>query len=224
MPSSTPRRSYDSERRQQAAERNRAAVLTACRELLFRDGYQATTVRAVAERAGVSPETVYKAFGGKPGLVKALWDVTLAGDDDPVPMGERPQLRAVWETRDAHAKLGLYAAFVRGVHERLAALFTLLTQAGPDVGRVLALSEEERMTGVTAFVGHLADTGALPADTDTARLADSYWALTGPHLFIQLTTGRGWHAGAYEDWLTGMLASARSSAGGSAEGTGVPGT
>lgn len=208
MRSGTPRRPYDSGRRQQAARRNRAAVLAACRELLFRDGYQATTVRAVAERAGVSPETVYKAFGGKPGLVKALWDVTLAGDDEPLAMAERPQLQAVWETRDAHAKLRLYAAFVRGVHERLAALVTLLTQAGPEVGQVLALSEEERMTGVTAFVAHLTDTGVLPAGADTARLADSCWALTGPYLFTQLTTGRGWDADAYEDWLAGMLASA----------------
>ncbi|MFJ4340912.1 TetR/AcrR family transcriptional regulator [Streptomyces sp. NPDC088915] len=208
MPSGTPRRPYDSGRRKQAARRNRAAVLQACRELLFRDGYQATTIRAVAERAGVSPETVYKAFGGKPGLVKALWDLTLAGDDEPLTMAERPQLQEVFETRDARAKLRLYAAFVRGVHERLAALFTLLAQAGPEVGRVLALGEEERVTGVTAFVTHLADTGALPADADTARLADSCWALTGPHLFTQLTAGRGWPADAYEDWLTGMLASA----------------
>lgn len=208
MPSSAPRRPYDSGRRRQVAARNRAAVLDACRDLLFRDGYQATTVRAVAERAGVSPETVYKTFGGKPGLVKALWDVTLAGDDEPLPMAERPQLRMVLETRDARAKLRLYAAFVRGVHERLAALFTLLEQAGPDVGQVLALSEEERMTGVSAFIAHLADTGILFPNADRARLADSWWALTGPQLFTQLTTGRDWSADTYENWLSGMLASA----------------
>ncbi|MEW2516010.1 helix-turn-helix domain-containing protein [Streptomyces sp. NPDC046870] len=208
MPSGTPRRPYDSRRRQQAAHRNRAAILAAGRELLFRDGYQATTVRAVAERAGVSPETLYKAFGGKPGLVKALWDVTLAGDDEPLTMAERPQLQAVLATRDAHAKLRLYAAFVRGVHERLAALSALLAQAGPEAGQVLAASEEERLTGVSAFVAHLAEAGVLPPDADTARLADSWWALTGPHLYTQLTAGRGWDTDTYEDWLTGMLASA----------------
>ncbi|MDX6743945.1 helix-turn-helix domain-containing protein [Actinocorallia sp. A-T 12471] len=208
MPSGTPRRPYDSGRRQEAAHRNRAAILAAGRELLFRDGYQATTVRAVAERAGVSPETVYKAFGGKPGLVKALWDITLAGDDEPLTMAERPQLQAVLATRDGHAKLRLYAGFVRGVHERLAALSALLAQAGPDVGQVLALSEQERMTGVTAFVAHLTGTGVLPADIDAARLADSWWALTGPHLYTQLTSVRGWAADTYEDWLTELLTSA----------------
>jgi AcrR family transcriptional regulator len=202
---SSARRPYDASRRQDAALRNRAAVLAACRDLLMGDGYQATTIRAVAERAGVSPETVYKTFGGKPGLVKALWDVTLAGDDEPVAMAQRPALKEVWRTRDPHTKLRLYAAFVRGVHERLAALSALLTQAGPEVAQVLATSEAERLTGITAFVAHLADQGVLRPGVDTAYVADVCWALTGPQLFTQLTAGRGWHADAYEDWLAGIL-------------------
>jgi AcrR family transcriptional regulator len=71
-------RPYDADSRRESAARNRAAVLAACRELLCRDGYHRMTVRSVAEHAGVPPETIYKAFGGKPGLMKALWDVTLA--------------------------------------------------------------------------------------------------------------------------------------------------
>jgi AcrR family transcriptional regulator len=200
------RRSYDARRRQDAARRNRTAILDACHDLLVRDGYQSTTIRAVAEQAGVSPETVYKAFGGKPGLVKALWDVTLAGDDEPLTMAERPALREVWRTRDPHTKLRLYAAFVRGVHERLAFLFTLLTQAGPEVAQVLADSEAERLTGLTAFVAHLNDQGALRPGVGTALAADACWALTGPQLFTQLTIGRSWHPGTYQDWLAGILA------------------
>lgn len=202
---SPDRRPYDASRRQDAAARNRAAVLAACRELLLGDGYQATTIRAVAGRAGVSPETVYKAFGGKPGLVKALWDVTLAGDDEPLTMAQRPQLQEVWRTRDPHTKLRLYAAFVRGVNERLAALSALLAQAGPEVAQVLAVSESERLTGVTAFLAHLADQGLLRPGTDPAQAADGCWALAGPQLFTQLTTGRGWTAAAYQEWLADLL-------------------
>jgi AcrR family transcriptional regulator len=205
MSGEAPRRSYNSERRREAAGRNRAAVLAACRELLFRDGYHATTVRAVAERAGVSVETVYKTFGGKPGMVKALWDSTLAGDDEPVSMADRPQMREILQTREPGAKLRLYAAFVRGIHERITPLFTLLTQAGPEVGEVLEIGERERLTGVTAFVAHLDEAGALGPDADPAHVADALWALAGPQLYTQLTAGRGWSTDTYEQWLAATL-------------------
>ena len=204
MPAS--RRPYDTSRRQDAARRNRTAILDAFRDLLAGAGYQSTTIRAVAERAGVSPETVYKTFGGKPGLAKALWDVTLAGDDQPLTMAERPALLEVWRTRDPQAKLRLYAAFVRGVHERLASLFTVLSQSGAGAATVLADSEAERLAGVTAFVTHLGVQGALRSGTSTAQAADICWVLTGPQLFTQLTAGRSWPPGAYQDWLAGLLA------------------
>lgn len=205
MAGDTPRRTYNSERRREAARRNRAAVLAAFRELLFQDGYHATTVRAVAERAGVSAETVYKGFGGKPGMVKALWDITLAGDDEPVPMTERPQTREILRTKEPDAKLRLYALYVRGIHERVAPLFTLLSQAGPDVGEVLGIAEWERLTAVTAFVTHLDETGALGPEADPAHLADALWALAGPQLYTQLTAGRDWSADTYEEWLAATL-------------------
>ena len=205
MAGEEPRRPYNSERRRATARRNRAAVLAACRELLFRDGYHATTIRAVAERAGVSPETVYKAFGGKPGMVKALWDITLAGDDEPVPMADRPQTREILRTTEPRAKLRLYAAYVRGIHERVATLFALLTQAGPDVGEVLEASERERLIGVTAFVTHLGQTGVLGPQADPAHLADILWALAGPQLYTMFTVGRGWSGDTYEQWMADTL-------------------
>ena len=207
MPTSAGmRRPYDSRGRREGAERNRAAVLAACRELLFRDGYHAMTIRAVAEQAGVSPETVYKTFGSKPGLMKALWDVTLAGDDEPVAMADRPVLLEVWATADGMEKLRQYAAFVYVVNERLAWLFGLLAEAGPEVAQLLAVTEQERLTGVGMLVAHLADSGLFSADRDQATAADACWALTGPRMFIELTKARGWDAGLYQDWLTRMLA------------------
>jgi AcrR family transcriptional regulator len=200
------RRSYDSRRRQEAAHRTRAAVLAAFGDLLFADGYRATTIRAVAERAGVSAETIYKTFGGKPGLTKALWDATLAGDDEPVTMAEREQLREVLATGDPAMKMRLYAGFVRGVHERLAALAALLGQAGPEAAAVLGESERERRTGVGAFVAHLAETGLLKSGADPERVADACWVLTGPRPFTELTVECGWDGAAYEEWLAGMLA------------------
>ncbi len=149
---------------------------------------------------------MYKSFGGKPGLVKALWDITLVSDDEPLAMGDRPEIQVILGTGELGPKLRLYAGFARGIHERVAALFALLTQAGPDVVEVLETAERERLTGVTAFVTHLAETGALPPAADPAHLADAVWALTGPQLYTQLTAGRGWSTDAYETWLADMLA------------------
>jgi AcrR family transcriptional regulator len=200
------RRPYDATSRRESAARNRAAVLEASRELLFRDGYHHMTVRSVAEQAGVSPETVYKAFGGKPGLMKALWDVTLAGDDEPVPIADRPQMLEVQSTKEPAEKLRLWIAFVTAANQRLAPLYGLLAQAGPEVTQVLATTGQERLAGVRALVTHLADTGLLAPGCDPATAADACWALTGPRLFLDLTTDRGWQPDQYEDWLTRMLA------------------
>ncbi|MEU2676717.1 TetR family transcriptional regulator [Streptomyces sp. NPDC007107] len=208
MPSTDPaaRRPYDASGRQAAARRNRAAVLRACREILLTEGVRGATVRAVAARAGVSPETVYKTYGNKPGLMKALWDDTLAGDDEPVPMSERAALRQVWAEPDVHSKLRLYAAFVTGVHERTATLFSLLGEAGAEVAEVLAEAEAERLIGVTAFVTHLGATGMLRDGADPARESDACWVLTGPQIYTRLTVDRQWRAEDYRRWLARMLA------------------
>lgn len=208
VPSTDPaaRRPYDASGRQAAARRSRAAVLRACHELLLTEGVRTTTVRAVAARAGVSPETVYKTYGNKPGLMKALWDATLTGDDEPVPMSERAVLRQVWAEPDAHGKLRLYAAFVNGVHERTAALFSLLSEAGAEVAEVLAEAEAERLVGVTAFVAHLAEAGMLKDGACPARESDACWVLTGPQIYTRLTVDRQWGAEDYRQWLTRMLA------------------
>jgi len=202
MPAS---RAYDASSRLESAARNRAAVVAASRELLFRDGYHRMTVRSVAEQAGVSPETVYKAFGGKAGLMKALWDVTLAGDDQPVPIKDRPQIQEVRFASDAAEKLRLWARFVCGANERLAPLYGLLAEAGPEVAQLLALTQQERLTGVRALVAHLADEGMLAAGCDQQMAADACWALTGPRVFLDLTTERGWRPDQYADWLVRML-------------------
>ncbi len=202
MPAPRP---YDARSRRESAARNRAAVLAACRELLFRDGYHHMTVRSVAEQAGVSPETVYKAFGSKAGLMKALWDVTLAGDDQPVTIADRLEMQEVRFAADPAEKLRRWAGFVRGANERLAPLYGLLAQAGPEVTQLLATTQQERLTGVRALVTHLADTGLLAPRLDQATAADACWALTGPRLYLDLTTGRGWPPDRYETWLTRML-------------------
>jgi AcrR family transcriptional regulator len=201
---SPARRAYDSAGRRAAAARNRQAVLAASRELL-RQGYQATTIRAVAELAGVSPELIYKAFGSKQGLMKAVYDTALAGDDEPVPIGQRPSIQQIWATAEPQEKIRAYAAFVTDLMRRLGGLAAVLAEADPEVAQVRAVTENERLQGVRAFADHLAATGWL-ADSDPGRAADECWVLTSPSSYQQLTRARQWSDAAYQEWLARMLA------------------
>src|SRR4051812_12289938 len=90
-------RTYRSDRRAAQAATTRRRVLAAATALFQAQGSAATPVRAVAGGAGVSVQTVEAQFGSKPRLLKACIDVAIAGDDEAVPVLERP-----W-TADAQA-------------------------------------------------------------------------------------------------------------------------
>jgi AcrR family transcriptional regulator len=199
------RRRYDAGRRRDAAARNREAVLGACRGLLLERGYRATTIKAVAERAGVSPELVYKAFGGKQGLMKAVYDVALAGDDEPVPIGARPAIRRIWAMSDPERKVRAYAGFVADLMERLGGLAAVLAESDPELAQVRTATENERLRGVRAFVDHLAEGGSRDCAADPQRAAEACWVLTSPAVYAQLSAVAGWDATAYRDWLARML-------------------
>jgi AcrR family transcriptional regulator len=207
-PPADSRRTYDSSGRQEQARRRRAEILDACRGILVRQGYAVLTIRGVAEAAGVSQETVYKAFGGKRGLVKAMYDVTLAGDDTPVPMSRRPEVLALLDEPDPAVKIAAYARMARGLSERLGAVTAALSTGGPEAAEIGAETDRERLTGVGAFVGHLAVSGHLPPGRDPAAAAEEAWLLTAPEVYRLCTAGRGWSADRYEDWLRRMLTAA----------------
>ncbi|MFE9421391.1 TetR/AcrR family transcriptional regulator [Kitasatospora sp. NPDC006697] len=56
----------------------RAEVLAAAAELFTRDGYPATTTRAVAERAGIRQSTLYHHFASKDDILATLLECTVA--------------------------------------------------------------------------------------------------------------------------------------------------
>src|SRR5918993_2361533 len=94
-------RSYDSTLRLEQARLTRARIIDAARALLIEGGYESMTINAVAEAAGVSTQTIYNAVGNKAAIVKAVYDGTLAGGDEPRPMTERPEFRALADATDA---------------------------------------------------------------------------------------------------------------------------
>ena len=206
------RRRYSTALRAEQTALARRRVLDAAGALFVERGYLGTTLSGVAEAAGVSVQTVYNVVGGKPALLKAVYDTTLAGDDEAVPMARRPELRAVREATDGRECLARYAAVGRMLAERtLPLLTTLLAQAATGDADLQAFAdtiEAERAAGTAAVAAHVAERFGLRPGLDVPHAADVLWTLTAPDLVDRLVQRRGWGWERFEAWLGGTMADA----------------
>lgn len=206
---SQPPRRYDSTRRRQQAQHNRDAVLAAARKRFLAQGYAATTIADIARDAGVSVETVYKAFTTKAGVLKALFDVSVAGDDEPIPMVQRDVIQRVITATEAKRKLEIYARHLAATMPRSAPI-QLLARDGaassPDAADVWKQIRDETLTAMGMFAADLARTGQLRVNTRQAR--DVLWTYHAPELYELLVIERGWSAGRYGKFIAQALVDA----------------
>jgi len=197
-------RRYDSATRLAKARLTRRRIIDAARDLFLAGGYVGTTLDAIAARAGVSPQTVYNLIGGKATLFKTVYDVTLAGDDEPVPLGGRPEFQRIFEAASAREAVAIYVAFEQVLWNRIGPLVAVATAqaaAGDkDLRAFVETIETERATGTRNLVGYLADRFGLRPGLSVARAADILWAMTGPEAIERLVVKRGWDWKRYEEW------------------------
>jgi AcrR family transcriptional regulator len=204
------KRAYDASGRQAQARARRLAVVLAARDLFQQLGFRRTTVAAVAERAGVSAESVYKGFGSKAALAKAVFDLAIAGDDDPVPVARRPAVQAMRSEPDVRRKI---AMFLDGLAERQArsADVQILIRDGRHVddalGPVWAAMENEGLTGMAELSRHLEESGQLREDLDVDEVRDVLWNYLAIDHYERLVLRRGWSLERYTAWLTGSVIS-----------------
>ncbi len=199
----TASRPYRSTLREDQARRTRAAVLDAAAECFAGAGWAATTMKDVARAAGVSVETVY-AQGSKAALLLAVVDRTLAGDDEPVPVLERPELRSVLDETDARARfarLGQVVAAGLGPALPVLKAFRNAAATDPGLAAAYAVYESRRLADMTALVRGL----DLRPGLTTERAADVLWTLLSTDVPALLVDGRGWTVEAYADWLVDSL-------------------
>src|SRR6476659_6229955 len=130
MSSGLTKRPYDSSHRQARARANRLAMIDAARTAFLDQGYAATPLAQVAATAGVSVPTVYKAFGNKAGLLKAVFDVSVAGDDEPVPMAAREDIQAIIGEPDAARKIERHLVHLTEAADRTMPIALLARDAG----------------------------------------------------------------------------------------------
>src|SRR5215217_7572775 len=123
----------------------RGAVVDAARSLFLERGYGATTMEAISDRADVPPATVYRLFSSKHGILKALLDVSIVGDDERVPMADRPQVRSLLDDREPSEQLAGFVAITVRVNARIAPLYRILVSAaGTDADAAALLDELTR--------------------------------------------------------------------------------
>jgi len=190
----------------------RQKVLAAARDLFLRRGYFGATIEAIAQRAAVSPQTVYNVVGGKAALLKAVYDVALAGDDEPVPVGERPIFAEMATAPDARSCLAVYARLAREMLGRAGPLITVVFVEGagrdPDLRAFADTIENERRNGTAGMARHVAGRFGLRPGLTEAEAADVLWALTAPELADRFLRRRGWSLDRYQAWLAQAMADA----------------
>jgi AcrR family transcriptional regulator len=201
-------RRYDSPRRREGAAATRQAILDAAERLFAAHGYVGTSVAEIAAEARVALKTVYAVFGTKAEVLRALWNLRMRGDEEPVPMSERPWVQEIADEPDPRQRLALVARNVRVVRERTAHVTEIVRQAAPADEQIAGLWErfqrEFYVRGVRGIVETLEGDGVLATDVTTA--SDIGWTLTHPDLYQLLVRQRGWSPEAYERWLAETLA------------------
>ena len=185
----------------------RAAVVDAAGALFLERGYGGTTVEAISERADVPPATVYRLFASKHGILKALFDVSIVGDDADVPVAERPQVQSLLGG-DPRAQVGGFVEVAAQINSRAGSLYRILVSAAgtdPDAAALLDELTRQRQQGQRMIARSLARANALRPELRERDAADLIHALLSPEMYQLLVRDRGWKPERYKQWLTATL-------------------
>jgi AcrR family transcriptional regulator len=198
------KRQYQSRLREAQANATRRTVVDAAARLFIEHGYGATSIDAIAEEAGVGRATVFTSAGGKASLLKAAYDIAVVGDDEPVPLPQRPWAQHVRAAPTAREMVIRYAAMVTQVDGRVAKIYEALRGAASADPEVRALWDEiqtERLGGARNVVRMLREKGRLRAGLDDRAAADIVWVLIDPGLYDQFVHRRAWTAEQFGAWM-----------------------
>jgi len=202
------KRSYDASRRREQARARRLAVVLAARDLFERDGYRPTTIAAIAAHAGVSAESVYKGFGTKAALAKAVFDIALAGDDEPIPVAQRPAMQAMRDEPDVRRKIAMFTEGLAGRQARSAGVQILIRDGrhvDDSLAPVWAKLNDEGLTGMTMLGRHLLQTGQLRDGIGLDEVRDVLWNYLAVDHYERLVLTQGWPLQRYTQWLADAI-------------------
>jgi len=198
------KRGYDSALRRQQAGQTRMRILDSAERLFAERGYPSSTVDAIAGAASVAVDTVYAAFGSKRGVLQALLDVRVGGDDARIDLLERPGPKAVQRNPDQKAQLAAFTAGIGVIMERVGPVDDIIRGAAAVDSEIAAFrsqAQAERYRSMRQMVSWLGANGPLRSDMSLDEAAAILWTLTSPEVHRLLRVERGWTVEKYTDWL-----------------------
>ena len=199
------KRGYHSPRRLEQAAATRQAVLAAARDLFVSNGYSATTVANIADRARVSVDTVYATVGRKPELLRELVETAISGTGQAVPAEQRDYVIRIRAANGARDKITLYAQAITAIQQRLAPVFLALRAAGttdPECAALWTEIAQRRAANMRMFATDLRSTGELREDLSDDQVADIIWSMNSAEYWVLLVQERGWSPEQFAAWLS----------------------
>jgi AcrR family transcriptional regulator len=200
-------RTYHSPLRAEQADQTRQRVLAAARTLFLSRGYAGTTVKDVAEAAGVSPDTVYASLGGKRGLLEGVWTMAVTRPYDPDGEEQRDQVEgfaSLPEPRDRLRRLVAFSCETLGRASPVHAVLRAAADGHPFAADLQARMLQSRLETQSRNLRTVIE-GALRPGVSFDEAAEHYSALLSPELFHLLTVTRGWPLERYETWVADTL-------------------
>ena len=198
-----PKRRYESKRRLEQAQETRRAILDAAKQRFEEHGYAAATVAEIAADAGVATKTVYLAFESKGGVLRALWNLLLRGEQDDRPVAEQGWYREVLEEPDPERQLRLNARNSAQGKQRISSILEVIRSAAstdPEIDVLWQRIQSDYRENQRAIVEQLATRKALSPGLDVERAADILWTINHPNTWQLLVVQRGWTPEQYEQW------------------------
>jgi len=186
----------------------RRAVVESARTLFLERGYAATTIEAISEHSDVPSATVYRLFSSKLGILKAVLDTSIAGDDQPLAVQERPDVASLFSEPDPHKLLAGFAGITTAINQRTNDVYrVLVSAAGSDLAAAELLEEirQERDRGQSRIARSLARAHALKPGLRERDAADLIHTLMSPEVYRLLVGDRGWTPERYQRWLATTL-------------------
>lgn len=205
------RRAYSSPSREASAALTRQRIVDEAGRLFVDSGYVATSVRSIAQAAGVAEKTVYLQFETKPAILKAVVDSAIVGSEPDVPASRSAWFLQVLAQSRLDRKVELLAEGTSALHERTGPVFAVAREAAsvdPAVASLWSRGKRRHLSDMTTIAASFAEHGLIPTRLSVEWATELLYVLLGPENWHLIRRELGHDQLHYREWLHATLVQA----------------